>query len=86
MRVYHTATKCSGLDQYSVGVLGSNSMVIFICEDCRQCNECVTKMPNLFQSADAAVENVKSNQVENENMYQQNAGIQSELQKISPKC
>ena len=33
---FHTATKCSGLDQYSVGVIGTNPMVIFMCGDCLQ--------------------------------------------------
>ena len=33
---YHTSTKCSGLDQYSVGIIDTNPMVIFMCEDCRQ--------------------------------------------------
>ena len=147
-RVYHTATKCSGLDQYSVGVLGNNPMVIFMCEDCKQyihnvdlvirdiqhvveqndlrfkeyknefeaslkqyekemksllvdvedrfkarlkvlkttektCNECVAKMQTLCKSADDVVENVKQSHLESEKLQKQNAGIQSELEKLS---
>ena len=147
-RIYHSATKCSGLDQYSVGVLGSNPMVIFMCEDCRQyihnvdlvirdiqhvvqqndlrfkdyknefdsslkqyekemksflvdvedrfkarvkllkttektCTECVSKMQNLCQSADAVVENTKKSQLESEKLIRESAGIKNDLEKLS---
>ena len=35
-KCFHTSTKCSGLDQYSEGIIDTNSMVILMCEDCRQ--------------------------------------------------
>ena len=31
---FHTAVKCSGVEQYSSGILDSNPMIKFICEDC----------------------------------------------------
>lgn len=33
---YHTATKCSGIDNYSAGIIDTNPMVVFMCEDCVQ--------------------------------------------------
>ena len=35
-KTYHCTKKCSGIDQYSIGVLESNNFVRFICEDCMQ--------------------------------------------------
>lgn len=31
---FHTTIKCSGLEQYSSGILDTNPMIKFICEDC----------------------------------------------------
>lgn len=33
-KVFHIAIKCSGIDQYSTNIIGTNSMIKFICEDC----------------------------------------------------
>lgn len=33
-KVFHTTKKCSGLDQYSVGIIDSVTMVRFVCDDC----------------------------------------------------
>lgn len=35
-KVYHCSKKCSGLDQYSRGVLDAGGLIRFVCDECMQ--------------------------------------------------
>lgn len=35
-KVYHSSAKCSGLDQYSIGILENKNFIRFMCDDCVQ--------------------------------------------------
>lgn len=33
-KIYHSASKCSNIDQYSIGILNKHNFIRFICDDC----------------------------------------------------
>lgn len=54
-KIYHYAKKCSGIDQYSRGILESGGFVRFMCDDC------VQYIHNMDMAIGEVQENVRKN-------------------------
>lgn len=81
-KVFHCANKCSGLDQYSSGILNTNPMIRFICGDCvlyiqnvdlvlKDVQEIVQKNGNhLKEYKNEFEESLKKNEIEIKNLLE----------------
>lgn len=66
-KVFHPTNKCSGLDQYSVNITATNSMLRIICDDCVQY---IHNVDMVLNKIEADVNKSKQNLIEYKNEFQ----------------